>query len=118
MYNIILPILPFCPYAAKSFVELVRYLFTIPGVKGFLSQKICQDPIEKFFGCQRQRGGTNDNPTVAEFTKNTNALRVINSFCRPSVRGNCRGNKSRAPDLDEENKPLPKRKAQRRKDKN
>lgn len=42
---------------AKSFVELVRYIFTIPGVKAFLSECLCQDPLEKFFGCQRQRGG-------------------------------------------------------------
>lgn len=96
-------------YIAHSFVDLVRYIFTIPGVKAFLSQKICQDPVEKFFGCQRQRGGTNENPTVAEFCKNTQALRVIGNFCRPSVRGNCRGNKSHLPICDEENEPLPKR---------
>lgn len=62
---------------AHPFIELVRYVFTLPGVKVFLSQRICQDPLEKFFGCQRQRGGTHDNPTVAEFCKNTQALRVI-----------------------------------------
>lgn len=94
---------------AYSFVKLVKYIFTIPGVKAFLSQKICQDPVEKFFGCQRQRGGTNENPTVAEFCKNTQALRVIGNFCRPSVRGNCRGSKSHLPICEEENEPLPKR---------
>jgi len=88
---------------------LVRYIFTVPGVKVFLSQKICQDPIEKFFGCQRQRGGTHENPTVAEFCTNTQALRVIDNFCRPSVRGNCRGNKSYIAIDSEENMPLPKR---------
>ena len=40
----------------KSFVELIQYIFTVPGVKVFLSEKISQDPLEKFFGCQRQRG--------------------------------------------------------------
>ena len=49
---------------------------------GFLSNRICQDPPENIFGCQRQRGGTTDNPNVAEFLKNTQALRVVNSFCR------------------------------------
>lgn len=39
----------------KSFVELVNFIFQIPGVKAFLSEKLCQDPLEKFFGCQRQR---------------------------------------------------------------
>ena len=33
--------------AAKSFVELTRYLFTMPRVKVFLSQRICQDALEK-----------------------------------------------------------------------
>jgi len=55
----------------KSFTELVPQLFAIPGVKVFLSERINQDPLEKFFGCQRQRGGWNENPTVAEFYKNT-----------------------------------------------
>ena len=35
---------------AYSFVELVRYLFTVPGVTSFLSGKLCQDRLEKFFG--------------------------------------------------------------------
>ena len=49
----------------NSFVELVRYLFTLDGVKVFMSQRICQDPLGKFFGCQRQRGATNENPNVS-----------------------------------------------------
>ena len=71
-------------HAVKAFVELVKYLFTIPGVKVFLSERISQDPIEKFFGCQRQRGRVNENPNVQEFLKNTQALRVINGAC-PNV---------------------------------
>ena len=62
-------------------MELVNYIFQIPGVKAFLSEKLCQDPLEKFFGCQRQRGGVNDNPNVQQFCANTQALRVINSVC-------------------------------------
>ena len=61
------------------------------GVTSFLSQRICQDPLENFFGCQRQRGGVHDNPNVQEFVKNTQALRVINSFCKGPSQGNCRG---------------------------
>ena len=76
----------------RAFVELVAYLFTIPGVKVFLSEKVSQDPIEKFFGCQRQRGKVNENPNVQEFMKNTQALRVINGMCPSVTRGNCRGN--------------------------
>ncbi len=36
----------FFPFAAKSFVEMVRYLFTMPDVKAFLSRRIYQDPLE------------------------------------------------------------------------
>ena len=60
-------------------------LFSLPEVKeeklAFLSVNISQDPLENFFGCQRQRGGTSDNPSVSEFYNNTQALRVVNSFC-------------------------------------
>ena len=95
---------------AKSFVDLVDYVFSLPEVTLLLSQRLCQDPLEKFFGCQRQRGGTNENPTVAEFCKNTQALRVVNSLCRDTVRGNCRGNKHGHNTVEEENlQPLPKR---------
>ena len=93
----------------KSFVELVHYLFTVPGVKSFLSQRLCQDPLENFFGCQRQRGGVHDNPNVLEFTKNTQALRVINHFCKGPVKGNCRGGHSESLDKENFNEPLPKR---------
>ena len=71
----------------------MNYLFSLPGVKFFFSERLSQDPLEKFFGCQRQRGGVNENPTVEEFCQNTQALRVINTVCR-DVRGNCRGNKA------------------------
>ena len=74
---------------------LVRYVFSLPEVKenqlALLSQHICQDPLENFFGCQRQRGGTSDNPSAQEYYRNAQALRVVNSFCRAPVRGNCRG---------------------------
>ena len=82
-----------CFYAANSFIELVKYVFTLPdlSMKVFLSQRVCQDPLENFFGCQRQRGGTHDNPNMQEFQKNMEALRVINSFARGPAKGNCRG---------------------------
>lgn len=58
-------------FTGKSFVELVRFLFTMEDVTSFLSQRICQDALERFFGCQRQRGAVHDNPNVQEFVKNT-----------------------------------------------
>jgi len=99
-------------YLAKSFIELVPYLFNIEGVTCFLSEKLSQDALEKFFGTQRQKGRTNDNPTVIEFLKNTQALRVIDSISVKDITGNCRGTKRKAYDLEEVNlnKPLNKRK--------
>lgn len=98
-------------HAVLSFVEFVEFIFTIPGVTVFMSNRICQDPLENFFGMQRQRGRVNENPNVSEFMKNTQALRVVNSDCA-TVRGNCRGarkgkGKGR---MEVENTPLPKRK--------
>ena len=101
--------------AVKSFVELVRFLFTLPEVQEYnlksLSNQLCQDPLEGFFGFQRQRGGTSDNPSAVEFYNNTQALRVIDSFCRPSVRGNCRmTQKQDRMNHAADGTPLPKRK--------
>lgn len=93
--------------AVNSFIEMVEYLFTIPDVSLFLSNKICQDPLENFFGQQRQRGRVNENPSAKEFLKNTQALRVIQNTCK-SVRGNCRGGTTDKENFS--NTPLPKRK--------
>lgn len=98
-------------YTVRSFVELVRHTFQIPGVTSFLSRNICQDPLERFFGCQRQIGGTNNNPNVKEFEQNTQMLRVAN-FCHDIVKGNCRGNADLEKNRYEHNDdslPLPKR---------
>ena len=46
----------------KSFVEIVQYLFGVPGVTKFLSGWLSQDSLEKFFRCQRQRGKSSENP--------------------------------------------------------
>ena len=90
----------------KSFLELVRYIFKMPDVKSFLSQRICQDPLENFFGQQRQRGGIHDNPNVKEFIHNTQALRVAQKV--RIKRGNCRGSVVEI-SVKENSKPLPKR---------
>lgn len=71
-------------------MELLQFLFDIPDVDSFLSQRLCQDPLERFFGCQRQRGGVHENPNAAEFMKNIQAIRVIGSLPH-SYSGNCRG---------------------------
>ena len=106
----IIYMLCFILFSVHSFVELVQYLFSLPDVSLFLSNRLCQDPLEKFFGEQRQRGRVNKNPNVVEFLRNTQALRVINTTCT-NVKGNCRGsNRKRGVD-DLENTPIPKRKS-------
>ena len=88
----------------KSFVEIVEYLLVTIFLSGWLSQ----DSLEKFFGCQRQRGKSNENPNAHDFCKNTQALRVINTVCKDVPRGNCRGSKHSI-DWEAESKHLPKR---------
>ena len=61
--------------AVKSMVELIPFLLKVKGVKYVLTEKFCQDPLESFFGKQRIKGGSNDNPNVATFLKNTSSLR-------------------------------------------
>ena len=77
--------------AVKSFIELGKYVLSLPGVPPFWSRRITQDPLEKYFGLQRQRGRVNENPNMQEFQKNSQALRVVQA-CLQSVKGNCRGN--------------------------
>ena len=79
-----------------------------------MSERVSQDPLENFFGCQRQRGGANENPNVAQFCKNTQALRVINSVCGTVSKSNSRGNKKTI-DLQAESKPMPKRRKAKKK---
>ena len=88
----------------------MKDLFSMPEVKFFLSERLSQDPLEKFFGTQRQRGRAHENPSVREFCQNTQALHVIDSFCIDPVRGNCRGLKSAPVDPSKENTPLPQQK--------
>lgn len=100
--------------AAHSFIELTEYLFSIHGVKSFLSERVSQDPLEKYFGRQRQRGGVNENPTVAEVLKNAQALRVINSIDVDTGAGNTRGTNGKPPVIGKKScEPLPKRRYKR-----
>jgi len=76
----------------KSFIQLAKYVLSLPGAPPFFSRRISQDPLEKYFGLQRQRGRVNENPSVQEFQKNSQALRIVQA-CSQSIRGNCRGNR-------------------------
>ena len=97
-------------FLVSSFCEFIPYIFSIPGVSCFLSCKINQDPIEKFFGVQRQAGRVNENPNVAEFIKNTENIRVIGGIFITNILGNCRGRKHDDLDIQLAMQPLRKRK--------
>ena len=95
----------------SSFLELVPAILKLPGVNSFLSAKLNQDAIEKFFGCVRQHGRVNNNPTVLEALQSTQTLRVINSLRFASITGNCRGtNKRKALTLEDCDAKLPPKK--------
>ena len=91
-------------------MEFVPNLFKIAGIHSFLSARINQDPIKKFFGMQRQAGRAHQNPTVAKFIKNTETFRVISSIWIDDIVGNCRGRKSNDTNLHAAMQPLKKRK--------
>ena len=68
--------------------------------------------LQLYYPSQRQRGHTNENPTVSEFLKNTQSLRVINLINIRHITGNCQGSKRKTYDLESAqlNLPLKKRK--------
>lgn len=89
---------------------MVPCLLSVPEVQFILSERLCQDPIESFFGKQRAAGGRSDNPTVRQFCLNTVSLRVQGSAALEPVRGNCgKRPTSSSVDDDDLSKPLPKR---------
>ena len=90
-------------------MDLSTTLLAIPGVQYILSEKLSQDPIERFFGKQRAAGGRSDNPTVQDFCNSTVSLRVQGSAALDPVRGNCEAKRLSNP-LDELKAPLAKRK--------
>ena len=78
-------------------VELVQFLFTVPGVTVFLN-RLCQDPLKKFFGQQRQRGKVNEKPNLTDFLKKYSSTQGINGVWR-TVKGNCNGSTDVCPIL-------------------
>ena len=75
-------------HTVRSFVEMGRYLLNFPGVKFLLSERFTQDPLESFFGQQRQRGGGSDNPNVLQFIYTTSSIRAHNTGNRQRIHGN------------------------------
>ena len=70
---------------------MAKELLEIDGVKYLLSEKFTQDPLEEHFGRQRRRGGTNDNPTLAQFGQQELTLNIMGSELIRDIKGNTRG---------------------------
>ena len=99
--------------SVQSLLELIPTVLSIPGVGCFLSGRISQDPLEKYFGMQRQKGKSNDNPTVLEFVKNNETIRLVGTMWFDDPKGNCRKSQAIQQSIAD-TKLLPLRKRKRR----
>ncbi|KAL5505481.1 hypothetical protein EMCRGX_G006918 [Ephydatia muelleri] len=63
-----------------------RQGLSLTGVLVFLSNRVCQDPLEKFFGQQRQRSRAHENPSVSEFIRKQYAS--LANLSAPKEQGN------------------------------
>ena len=75
--------------AVKSFVEVTRYLLSLPNVQGhcLLSEHFSQDPVENYFGQLHARGSYSSNPTVQACLTSAQSLRVQGSLAMSPLRG-------------------------------
>ena len=70
-----------------SLIEATKFLLT-EGFEFVLTERVCQDVLEEYFGRQRSLGRRNNNPTLKEFGYNDNTLRIQHSCA--TVMGNTR----------------------------
>ena len=91
-----------------SLIGLVKFLLSQDGMSFVLTERFNQDRVEIFFGKQRSRGNRNDNPCVAQFLQNTQALIVQKSL---ALGGSSNISKKRNDPLELSllSRPLPKR---------
>ena len=64
-----------------SVIDLVKYLLQ-NGVQYVLTERLCQDPLENYFGRQRALGRRQDNPNVRLFGYHDNAIRNAKIYLR------------------------------------
>ena len=69
-----------------SVIELINFLLS-SGVSYVLTERFCQDPLENYFGHQRQIGSRRSNPSVYDFGYNDNTIRNKKVF-QPIQSGN------------------------------
>ena len=76
----------------QSTIESTKFLLQ-EGMDYVLTERFCQDPVEEFFGKQRQLGRRSDNSDINQFGYNSNTIRTERSISCQS--GNTRGRKDR-----------------------
>ena len=90
-----------------STIDLVKYLLN-HSVKYVLTERLCQDPLENYFGRQRSMGRHRDNPNLQTFGYQDNAIRTSKVF-RP-IEGNCRKDENETFQISSESIPARQRK--------
>ena len=63
----------------QSTIESTKFLLQ-EGMDYVLTEHFCQDPVEEFFGKQRQLGRRSDNPDINQFGYNSNIIRTERSI--------------------------------------
>jgi hypothetical protein len=71
-----------------SLIELVKFLLNAD-VDFVLTNRFCQDPVEQYFGKQREIGRRSDIPIIKTFGYNDNSIRMLRSNVQ--IQGNTKG---------------------------
>lgn len=91
-----------------SVIEATKFLLG-EGMEFVLTERLCQDTVEEYFGNQRKLGRRSDNPDIHTFGYNNNAIRIQRQVSCQS--GNTRGRKDKRRAWEEvTDDPLPCRK--------
>ena len=72
----------------NSMIELTKFLI-VHKVSYVLTERLCQDPLENYFGKQRSSGARKDNSSLYDFGYNDNTIRNQKVF-KPITSGNVR----------------------------
>ena len=72
----------------NSMIELTKFLI-VHKVSYVLTERLCQDPLENYFGKQRRSGARKDNSSLYDFGYNDNTIRNQKVF-KPITSGNVR----------------------------
>ncbi|KAF4514120.1 UNVERIFIED_CONTAM: hypothetical protein B566_EDAN019065 [Ephemera danica] len=72
----------------SSVIDIFDRLVDGTNMRYLLTYKLSQDHLEMFFGCIRQRGGFNNNPTCAQFKAAYKSL-ILHNEIRTAEKGNC-----------------------------